>query len=280
MSTKQRACQAKNPSRCSYHGSPDMASNSLKERVKNLTAGKPVYFEAFSHKAKKLTGSVVVTPFSAAAKSQPVYIDLEGDSYDDLQNQLGNTLEMVRLKDLKTGYKADITLPSSSNKDAVPVKFYESTSRSKMLDDPSVTEDGVPGFKQAIMARVNSETRNNEVFDTVINRIKDTSVAQSVSGAKSIAVVEAMNEFKYFHLRKDNDAYEVTAAFNSILNKTSEYTNRGYGIRAYFNYKNNGELSGAEFSLDREDSPNNAFTPEQVKGINKKLKKYFDSFDN
>jgi hypothetical protein len=283
MTSSNIVCRAKNPATCAYHGQPVATSNSLRERIKALTSGSPVFFSSFSEKAKEVKGSVVITPLSPAAKTEPIYIDLAGSSYDEVENQLDATLQGIRLKEYKTGYKANIVLPSSENKDSVTSSMYASTQRNR-LDDESITADGVDGFKQAIMVEARNQARNSELFSKVIEEIKDTKMAQSVSGAKAIAVVEAMHEFKYFNSMsyyKDPSIAHgyVTNAFNSILNGAGEYTNRGHGIRVWMNYKNNGEMSDAMFVLDEPNSKFNSFSDKQVKAVNRKLEQYFQSFN-
>lgn len=278
MNTTKTNCKAKNPATCPYHGSP-VTSNSLKERLKSLTAGKPVFFSAYSKKTDKLTANIVITPNGSNVKADPIYIDVDGDSYDDINNVVSQTLNGLRLKDYKTGYSANIVLPASDNEGSVPVSFHESTTKDPFADE-SVTEDGVPGMKQAIIARLSNESKHNKNFNKVLESIKDSNMAHSVNGAKAIAVVEAMNEFKYFHLDRDDRGYDVTSAFQSILNETNEYTNRGYGIRVHMDYKRNGELYKARFSLDDPNSKWNSFDKKQVDKVNEKLNKYFTSFEN
>lgn len=277
MNTTKSNCKAKNPATCPYHGNPN-TSNSLKDRLKSLTAGKPVYFSSYNKKTEDLKADIVIKPNGSNVKAEPVYINIEGKSHEDINNVLKTTLRGLKLKEYKTGYSADVTLPASDNEGSVPVKFYASTMKDPFADE-SVTEDGVEGMKQTIIATLTNEGKHNKNFNKIIESIKDSKVAHSVNGAKAIAVVEAMNEFKYFHLDRREEGYEVTSAFESIMNETHEYTNRGWGIRVHMDYRNNGELYKARFSLDEPNSKFNSFSKADVDRVNVKLNEYFASFE-
>lgn len=273
MSTKIR-CQAKNPATCSYHGSPQ-STNSLKDRMNALIKGEPVYFAPYSKKASEFEVNIIIKTNSP--KMQPIYIDVKGNSYEDIQGVVDQTLKGLKLKDLKTWYEAEVYLPNSDNEDSLKVRNWVSST--KLFSDEEDTKGEIDSLKQDISSQIKNQTISNNKFNEVINAIKDSKIAQSVSGAKAIAVIEAMNEFKFFQLKDDHDVYYVQSAFTSVLNETREYTNRGYGVRVHMDYKPNGEMRNVRFSLDNENDIWNTYSKEQIKQTNEKLRKYFDSFD-
>lgn len=269
-------CEAKNPQYCPYHGSPQPPTG-LKERLIEKINGTPRFYPSFVEPGKPQV-EIVITPNATNSKVQPLIIETEGESFQDLTSVVTRTLNGVRLKDLKTGYSAQILISSSDKKNAVPVKTSASTVRN-WLDDEAITETGVEGMKQEIISNLSARDRHNKNFNEVMDGIKDSSIAGSTTGAKAIAVVEAMNEFSYFHLEDGGRDYEVQAAFNSLLTKTSEYTNRGSGIRVHLSYDGKGEIREAVFSLDEPNSRWNVFKNEDVQKVNTRLKKYFASLN-
>lgn len=233
-------------------------------------------FPDFSEKAETLKGSIVISPFNNAVKNGTVYIDVEASSYEELYDEVETYMAGIRLKEIKTGFRADISLPASDKKGASVATFYASTNRNKMIDDETITATGNEGFKQAILAEVFNKAESERVLDKTVADLKNSAKGKTVAGAKAIAVVEAMNEFRFFHLHGNRNDYSVKAAFDSVLDGTTEYTNRGHGVRVYFDHDHKGAVRKATFSLDNP-SGFGSIRQESVDAVNLRLKNYFDS---
>lgn len=275
MSTTTK-CQAKNPATCPYHGSPDRVAEAT-NKIAALFAKKPTFYPAFSKTGHQVGATVVITPNSKRVKNGNVAITVDAASFDELTEKIETKLADMNLKEYGSGYSAQIWVSGSDDGGAVSPKLYASTTRDP-FDDESITETGVAGLNQNIVAEFRNHASEHRNFKKAIDEIKDSKIAQSPAGSKAIAVVEAMNTFKYFHVRDGENSYSIESAFRSILDNTREYTNRGWNIRVHMDYNHNGELSNARFSLDDETSKWNSFTKQGVDSMNAKLKKYLDSF--
>lgn len=147
-----------------------------------------------------------------------------------------------------------------------------------MQDKSFDTANDLDSIKAKVRQEKTDTLEEVQLTQATIQEMREQGEGSTPAGAKALAVVEAMAGFSYF--RGPHANYDVDAAYSSVKSGTSEYTNRGYSIRAYFDYNHaNGELSRVRFSLDNETSSWNTFSPKKVANVNKQLEEYFQRVD-
>lgn len=273
MATNKPACRAKDPSKCRYHGrnEPSTKVNSLTAKIAGVFSGKKT-FEAPAINplaSKEVEVKMEVIPRNKRSKSG-FTVTAKGNSMeealDNLEKEI-DSLPKTAMKYNSSGYTIQTFYPRSS---ALGTDVTDKTF--------AIGED-MGSLKNTFAEDKKRIIEEDTLYRNTVAEMREQGEADTPNGAKTLAVVEAMSAFAYF--KGSYADHEVHAAFNSVANQnTSEYTNRGYGIRVYFerNYRTN-DLSRARFTLDDPDSRWSAFSQKQVDDVNSKLEEYFQRVD-
>lgn len=268
--TKTKACQAKNPTTCPYHGSTAQA-DTLKAKINALFNKTPLILapELGSSKTMKYVGKIEILPNNKAAKTSYTKT-VEAETYSELMDKIrdeADNLDTAGLnKKLKTGYRASITTPINATDPDVT-----STSTSYNAKD-------VTSMKTLLKDVANENQAYNESCEYTINNLKDTPLGQTPKGIKGIALMEAMAKFNF--PSGGHPESDINASWDYLVKgEGHEYTNRSYGIRVHPRYDRKGELLEATFSLDGPHTSYSTFNQTQVDRTNTELNNYFQEVE-
>jgi hypothetical protein len=271
-------CKAKDPSKCWKHGHPDSSVGELKGKISALLGVKKEAVNIpplpIPDQGKGYTASLTLIPaayaYGKGKDRERLRILSVGDTYDEVVEDLKERLSKIDPKvitPLKNGYKVELRIPGS--KDDPEISVNKSDWKINTWQDLNAYTNN----------RLNERERNEEAYSAALARIQNNNpVASTPKGAKALAVIKGMKRLQYFN--SEYAGSDIQAAFNSIVDGTHEYTNRGWAVRVHSNYDHKGELRGVNFSLDYPNEKHSAFTQKQIDGVNKSINDYITSFDS